>query len=224
MIFFLLVSVSWFFFFFVLFFFFFLMIRRPPRSTLFPYTTLFRPALQLLDGARDRADLVSLAVEEDGLVLPVVAAQPVLGGGIGEHVQRLGVGVEEPVLLRGHVPGLQALVEVLEVLHELQRFEGRIFTDAEGLPQLGPPAGEEWARGPEEAGDPAHRDKQVLDRVPEELAVAVGGGLLHVLQRDHRELALALDLNLEMPDQDLLHRTSQPPRSLPTGDGSRVLQ
>src|SRR6266536_4572108 len=26
-----------------LFFFFFLMIRRPPRSTLFPYTTLFRP-------------------------------------------------------------------------------------------------------------------------------------------------------------------------------------
>src|SRR5574337_1343001 len=29
-------------FFFSLFFFFFLMIRRPPRSTLFPYTTLFR--------------------------------------------------------------------------------------------------------------------------------------------------------------------------------------
>src|SRR2546425_12889326 len=28
--------------FFMLFFFFFLMIRRPPRSTLFPYTTLFR--------------------------------------------------------------------------------------------------------------------------------------------------------------------------------------
>src|SRR5262245_65709639 len=26
----------------VVFFFFFLMIRRPPRSTLFPYTTLFR--------------------------------------------------------------------------------------------------------------------------------------------------------------------------------------
>src|SRR5215216_7723771 len=30
------------FFLFFLFFFFFLMIRRPPRSTLFPYTTLFR--------------------------------------------------------------------------------------------------------------------------------------------------------------------------------------
>src|SRR4051794_41752864 len=42
------------------FFFFFLMIRRPPRSTLFPYTTLFRsaqragPPLRLggLDGRR----------------------------------------------------------------------------------------------------------------------------------------------------------------------------
>src|SRR5687768_18283289 len=30
---------------FSLFFFFFLMIRRPPRSTLFPYTTLFRSYL-----------------------------------------------------------------------------------------------------------------------------------------------------------------------------------
>src|SRR5256885_4507963 len=29
-------------------FFFFLMIRRPPRSTLFPYTTLFRSAMMLL--------------------------------------------------------------------------------------------------------------------------------------------------------------------------------
>src|SRR6266436_5780644 len=32
-------------FFFFFFFFFFLMIRRPPRSTLFPYTTLFRSLL-----------------------------------------------------------------------------------------------------------------------------------------------------------------------------------
>src|SRR2546425_8995111 len=35
----------------LLFFFFFLMIRRPPRSTLFPYTTLFRSAHA---AARDR--------------------------------------------------------------------------------------------------------------------------------------------------------------------------
>src|SRR5688572_32076005 len=39
-----------------LFFFFFLMIRRPPRSTLFPYTTLFRsdPAGLLHRGDRPR--------------------------------------------------------------------------------------------------------------------------------------------------------------------------
>src|SRR5690349_23129531 len=30
-------------------FFFFLMIRRPPRSTLFPYTTLFRSARDFID-------------------------------------------------------------------------------------------------------------------------------------------------------------------------------
>src|SRR4030042_1020358 len=33
----------------VVFFFFFLMIRRPPRSTLFPYTTLFRSRHDLVD-------------------------------------------------------------------------------------------------------------------------------------------------------------------------------
>src|SRR6267154_3536036 len=33
----------------VLFFFFFLMIRRPPRSTLFPYTTLFRSRPMIYD-------------------------------------------------------------------------------------------------------------------------------------------------------------------------------
>src|SRR5256885_12235475 len=34
----------------MVFFFFFLMIRRPPRSTLFPYTTLFRSQLALDGG------------------------------------------------------------------------------------------------------------------------------------------------------------------------------
>src|SRR5256885_7090720 len=37
------------------------MIRRPPRSTLFPYTTLFRSKL---DGAADRAERVSHLVGE----------------------------------------------------------------------------------------------------------------------------------------------------------------
>ena len=43
------ISSFFFFFFFLFFLFFFLMIRRPPRSTLFPYTTLFRSPLSIFD-------------------------------------------------------------------------------------------------------------------------------------------------------------------------------
>src|SRR3712207_7918894 len=39
---------------------FFLMIRRPPRSTLFPYTTLFRSALPRAPGLRGGARAVLL--------------------------------------------------------------------------------------------------------------------------------------------------------------------
>src|SRR2546422_10508200 len=38
-----------------IFFFFFLMIRRPPRSTLFPYTTLFRSRIRLTRRPRSRS-------------------------------------------------------------------------------------------------------------------------------------------------------------------------
>src|SRR5256885_8706517 len=40
------------------FFFFFLMIRRPPRSTLFPYTTLFRSVALLIDSSGDIRDRI----------------------------------------------------------------------------------------------------------------------------------------------------------------------
>src|SRR2546429_4877449 len=49
------------------------MIRRPPRSTLFPYTTLFRSAL--VTGTYRLADVIGLsgptAVVACGLVLPI---------------------------------------------------------------------------------------------------------------------------------------------------------
>src|SRR3712207_8148143 len=44
--------------------FFFLMIRRPPRSTLFPYTTLFRSAR--LNFRKDVLDFLQLLAQEDG--------------------------------------------------------------------------------------------------------------------------------------------------------------
>src|SRR2546425_8180252 len=75
------------------------MIRRPPRSTLFPYTTLFRSHLGIDDAAgaedrrlsredpgRDLADLVRLAVEDDrvpGVRAALVAAHEI--GLLGEQ-------------------------------------------------------------------------------------------------------------------------------------------
>src|SRR6266480_5133198 len=49
-----------FYFFSFFFFFFFLMIRRPPRSTLFPYTTLFRPRSSTVDGLPKGALTITL--------------------------------------------------------------------------------------------------------------------------------------------------------------------
>src|SRR2546426_11942204 len=43
----------------VCFFFFFLMIRRPPRSTLFPYTTLFRSAGKSIPTTADSRSFVT---------------------------------------------------------------------------------------------------------------------------------------------------------------------
>src|SRR3712207_7729261 len=45
-------------------FFFFLMIRRPPRSTLFPYTTLFRSNFDLYVVRIDGAGLERITYEE----------------------------------------------------------------------------------------------------------------------------------------------------------------
>src|SRR5256885_16089225 len=61
-------------FFLIYFFFFFLMIRRPPRSTLFPYTTLFRSrarqaaALGLPAGV-DAATRVLAALEHEAALV-----------------------------------------------------------------------------------------------------------------------------------------------------------
>src|SRR3712207_7286708 len=71
--------------------FFFLMIRRPPRSTLFPYTTLFRSAIakERVDGAEPRT-----AVGDRSRYLGVVLEQPreLAGGEIGieRHPAALG--------------------------------------------------------------------------------------------------------------------------------------
>src|SRR3712207_8094436 len=89
--------------------FFFLMIRRPPRSTLFPYTTLFRSDVHAGVGCRDRGD-VDAPLRVGGLE-PVVDPLP--------HGRRAGGGCRQDVALRTEAPG-DAVVEdhaVLEAHH-----------------------------------------------------------------------------------------------------------
>src|SRR5215211_5120175 len=63
-------------------FFFFLMIRRPPRSTLFPYTTLFRSG-----GAAQSQEHLLAGVGEGHLLHPTVA--------------RLALPVDQPLAFQG---------------------------------------------------------------------------------------------------------------------------
>src|SRR2546430_17321666 len=80
--------------------FFFLMIRRPPRSTLFPYTTLFRSALrsQSLQHVR--------RVDQGGVRQPLREVAELLARGridlLGEQPERVGAAqqiVEQPLSL-----------------------------------------------------------------------------------------------------------------------------
>src|SRR3712207_7759217 len=64
-----------------MYFFFFLMIRRPPRSTLFPYTTLFRSQLLVAIGR-----VVDRHVVRHGRVLVVECDRERLIGRCGQAV------------------------------------------------------------------------------------------------------------------------------------------
>src|SRR2546427_8356746 len=81
-----------------LFLFFFLMIRRPPRSTLFPYTTLFRSqgstgGFEASRGQGHQALGVRLARDQRGKDRAAACAQD-----IADHTGELHVGVFEYLL------------------------------------------------------------------------------------------------------------------------------
>src|SRR2546425_7508740 len=87
--------------FFIYSFFFFLMIRRPPRSTLFPYTTLFRSHAAELLFVSDVP-----GVQVDG------AVQPALDAGDVETLIELGAATDGmTVKLRAAVAALRAGAE-----------------------------------------------------------------------------------------------------------------
>src|SRR3712207_9049673 len=70
-------------------FLFFLMIRRPPRSTLFPYTTLFRSVLLM---ERKKAEALGLKPR-------------------ARIVDQTTVGVDPVIMLTGPIPATQKILE-----------------------------------------------------------------------------------------------------------------
>src|SRR5256885_13313378 len=71
----------------MLFFFFFLMIRRPPRSTLFPYTTLFRSAVDWYQ--YNTKDLAGWVVKGNPFARPAAYEVPDWGVRSEEHTSEL---------------------------------------------------------------------------------------------------------------------------------------
>src|SRR6266487_6571631 len=105
-----------------LFWFFFLMIRRPPRSTLFPYTTLFRSDALTLRVSRHPADLAAAHVarlQRHTLVVDVHAqpGQRHFGdGGVDESDEAFGAA-------HRHRAGIRRLIARREA--ELRRTDER---------------------------------------------------------------------------------------------------
>src|SRR3712207_9296634 len=77
-------------------FFFFLMIRRPPRSTLFPYTTLFRS----LD---DDVDLAGAEALPGDVLLEVLVVDRAAELLLGHDAHHVGAGLVAHPRVDGHV-------------------------------------------------------------------------------------------------------------------------
>src|SRR2546430_13752051 len=94
-------------------FFFFLMIRRPPRSTLFPYTTLFRSQVArpgigraaqdhdaLVRILEERLERVTAEIGVDGDGIRAIALERLDGVALGGVAHIAALGVEK----HGHAP------------------------------------------------------------------------------------------------------------------------
>src|SRR3989449_10504509 len=97
---------------FYVFFFFFLMIRRPPRSTLFPYTTLFRSIT-----LKDYQALVTLRINSGVKLQDDAIASIKTKGLIGEKYLRISPGGSEKLIPPGgRIREVEAPVDFEELL------------------------------------------------------------------------------------------------------------
>src|SRR5436309_5997318 len=67
--------------------FLFFMTRRPPKSTLFPYTTLFRSAI--VTGVMEAAGAIALRKEIEGEIFLILAGLVSIGFGVDRKSTRL---------------------------------------------------------------------------------------------------------------------------------------
>src|SRR5690554_2025042 len=118
-----------------LFFFFFLLIRRPPRSTLFPYTTLFRSATIAASQMDDETAALTMAAlgigaqvgvllpysrihesESDQLGLDYMAAagyNPLQAADLWRNMAKAGSSAGTPEFLSTH-PSPESRIEAIE--------------------------------------------------------------------------------------------------------------
>src|SRR3989454_12454800 len=109
----------------LLLFFFFLMIRRPPRSTLFPYTTLFRSRSRHLDIGDEEHVLIGRALERDPTELAHRAARPIAAGEPGD-----------PDLAFRTVRALERRRHVIGVLREADELGVPLYGEAAGAQRV----------------------------------------------------------------------------------------
>src|SRR5215510_16312131 len=113
--------------------FFFLMIRRPPRSTLFPYTTLFRSAQAtrsralpetFLDHRQHRVDPMTERVLGQGAPARVLADRARLVRVLEVHVE-LAAQLAEVAIADDLLAGLEQIEQVVLEVHHLAGARGR---------------------------------------------------------------------------------------------------
>src|ERR1035441_1252161 len=110
--------------------------RRPPRSTLFPYTTLFRSGLR-----REPGNRVEIVIERRIGLLQAPQVADVKGvSDVGRHGRLLGgiVAIAGGPILSGQITKtlVERVVGIRTVVRDVQNLIGEEFTLDAGLPAL----------------------------------------------------------------------------------------